>query len=101
MHTFLDNFHQGGKYSAKIASHQAYLRREENVTDQNSLSISSLQTAYLNLDSSSGCGKTNERSNTVQKKCIFCGGDNHSAFKIIKSIKKGAHAAGDSDNRRT
>ena len=23
MHTFLDNFHQGGKYSAQIASHQA------------------------------------------------------------------------------
>ena len=29
MHTFLDNFHQGGKYSAQIASHQAELRREE------------------------------------------------------------------------
>ena len=27
MHTFLDNFHQGGKYSAQIASHQAYRRR--------------------------------------------------------------------------
>ena len=23
IHTFLDNFHQGGKYSAQIASHQA------------------------------------------------------------------------------
>ena len=23
MHTFMDNFHQGGKYSAQIASHQA------------------------------------------------------------------------------
>ena len=29
MHTFLDNFHQDGKYSAQIASHQAELRREE------------------------------------------------------------------------
>ena len=29
MHTFLDNFHQGGKYSAQIASHQAELRRKE------------------------------------------------------------------------
>ena len=27
MHTFLDNFHQGGKYSAQIASHQAELSR--------------------------------------------------------------------------
>ena len=34
MHTFLDNFHQGGKYSDKIDSHQAELRREETFTDQ-------------------------------------------------------------------
>ena len=27
MHTFLDNFHKGGKYSAQIVSHQAELRR--------------------------------------------------------------------------
>ena len=33
MYTFLDNFHQGGKYSTKIASHQAELRREEKFTD--------------------------------------------------------------------
>ena len=42
MHTFLDNFHQGGKYSAQIAIHQAELRREEKFTDQKYLSISSL-----------------------------------------------------------
>ena len=40
MHTFLDNFHQGGKYPAQIASHQAELRREENFNDQKSLNIS-------------------------------------------------------------
>ena len=34
MHTFMDNFQQGGKYSAQIASHQAELRREEKFTDQ-------------------------------------------------------------------
>ena len=34
MHIFLDNFHQGGKYSAHIASHQAELSREEKCTDQ-------------------------------------------------------------------
>ena len=28
MHTFLDNFQQGGKCSDQIASHQAELRRE-------------------------------------------------------------------------
>ena len=31
MHTFLDNFQQGEKYSAQISSHQAELRREENL----------------------------------------------------------------------
>ena len=34
MHTFLDNFHQGGRYSTQIASHQAELSREETITDQ-------------------------------------------------------------------
>ena len=54
MHTFLDNFHQSGKYSAQISSHQEELRRKETFTDQKSLNISSLQTDYLNLDISSG-----------------------------------------------
>ena len=39
MHTFLDNFHQGGKYSAQISSHQAEFKREEKFTDQKSLNI--------------------------------------------------------------
>ena len=65
MHTFLDNFHQGGKYSAQIASHQVELRIEEKFIDQKSLSISSLQTDYLNLDSRSGFGRNSEISNTV------------------------------------
>ena len=56
MHILLDNVHQGRKYSAKIASHQADLRREEIFTDKTYLSISYLQTDYLNLDSSSGSG---------------------------------------------
>ena len=56
MHTFLDNFYQGGKYSAQIASHQAELRREEKFTDQKSLNTSSLQTDYLSIDKSSGFG---------------------------------------------
>ena len=38
-HTFLDNFHQGGKYYSQIASHQAELRREEKITDKKSLNI--------------------------------------------------------------
>ena len=35
MHTFLDNFHQGGKCPAQIAFHQAELRREVQFTDKN------------------------------------------------------------------
>ena len=65
MHTFLSNFHRGGKYSAHIASHQADLRREEKFTDQKSLNISSLQTDYLNLDSSSVFSSNSERAHDV------------------------------------
>ena len=88
MHTLLDNFHQGGKYSAQIASHQVELRREENFTDQKSLNISSLQTDYLNLDTSSGSSRNIEKAHAVQTKCIFCGGNNHSAEKCFKRIRK-------------
>ena len=42
VHTFMDNFHQVGKYFAQITSHQAELKREETFTDQKSLNISSL-----------------------------------------------------------
>ena len=35
VHTFMDNFHQDGKYSAQIANHQADLRREEKFIDKN------------------------------------------------------------------
>ena len=104
MHTFMDKFHQDGKYSAQIASHQAELRREEKFTDHESLNISSLQTDYLNLDSSSGFGRNSERANNDQKKCTFYGGNNHSAekcFKRIKQEKEKSRAAGHLDNRQT
>ena len=65
MHTFMDNFDQGGKYSAQIASNQAELRREEKCTNRKSLNISSLQTDYLNLDGSSGFGGNSEREKTI------------------------------------
>ena len=61
MHTFLYDFHQGGKYSVQISSHQEKLRREGKFYDEESLFISSLQTDYLNIDSSSGCGRNSER----------------------------------------
>ena len=104
MHTFLDNFQQDGKYSAPIASHQAELRREEKCTDKKLLNISSLQTGYLNLDGSSGLGRYIARENSVQTKCTFCGGTNHSTEKCFKKIiqeKEKALAAGASDNRQT
>ena len=81
MHTFLDNFHQGGKYSDQIASHQAELRREEKFPDQKSLNISSLQTDDLNIDIRSGSSRNSERTHAVQKQCTFCGGNNHYAEK--------------------
>ena len=65
MHTFMDSFHQGGKYSAQIASHQAELRREETFTGQQLLNISSLKTGYLNLDSRSGLGRNSEIAHDV------------------------------------
>ena len=61
MHKFLDNFRQGGKYSAQIASHQEELSREEKIIDQKYLSVSSLQTDYLTLDSRLGFGRNSER----------------------------------------
>ena len=60
MHIFLDNFHQGIKNTAQIAIHQAGLRREVNFTNQKALSITSLQTDHLNIDSSLGYGRNNE-----------------------------------------
>ena len=67
-----------------MASHQAELRREEKLADQKSLNISSLQTDYLNLESSSGSNRNSERADAVQTKCIFCGGVNHSTKNASK-----------------
>ena len=98
MHIFLDNFHQGGKYNAKVESHQAELRWEGKFTDQKYLYNTSLYTDYLNGDISSGSGKNNERANIVHKKYTPCGGANHSAENYFKSIindKEKYRAAGD------
>ena len=84
MHIFLDKFHRDVKYIAQMASHQEDLIREEFFTDQKSLSITSLQTNYLNLGSSSYFGRNNEIENLVQTKCTFCGDTNHSTKKFSK-----------------
>ena len=105
MHTFLDNFHQGGKYSAQIESHQAEFRREETFTNQKSLKISSLQTDYINIYSSiSGSNRHSERAHYFQAQCTFCGGNNHSAeifFKRIRKEKEKARAVDVSSNRNS
>ena len=44
MHTFLDNFQKGEKYSTQIAIYQAELMIEKNFIDETSLSISAFQT---------------------------------------------------------
>ena len=84
MHAFLYNFHQGGKYSTQIAIHRADLRIENKFTDQKSLNISSLQTDYLNLDSSSVFGRNSYRAHSFHTKCTFFGVTNHSAEKYLK-----------------
>ena len=57
--------------------------------DQKCLNISSLQTEYLNLDSSqSSQGKHNEEANSAKAKCTFCGLTNHSVEKCFKKIRK-------------
>ena len=99
MHILLGTFHQGGKYSSHISSHQAEIKIEETVTDHKCLSILSLHTNYLNLDSSSGSGRNNEREKFVQTKYNFCWGTKHYAEKYSKRItndKEVARAAGDS-----
>ena len=68
MHIFLDNFHQGGKYSSQITSQQAQLRIEGKFTDQKYLYITSLQTDYQYIDISSGSGKNSEGAKIVQTK---------------------------------
>ena len=67
----MDNFCQGGKYSAQIAIHQAELKIEETFTDQKYLSIISLQTDYLNIDSSSGSGGNNEKQILFKHNALF------------------------------
>ena len=104
MHTFLDNFHQGGKYSAQIANPLSELRREEKLTDQKSLNISSLQTDHLNLDISSGSSRNSEIVHAVQTKCTFYGGNNDSTEKCFKRIikeKEKARAVDVSSNGNT
>ena len=77
--------------------------REGIFTKTKYLSVSSLQTYYLNIDSSSYSGRKNERENLVQTKCTFCGGPHPTEkyFKYIIKDKDKACVAGDYDRKRT
>ena len=53
------------------------------------MNISSLQTEYLNLDNSnSGSNKHNDKANSTQTNCTYCGPSNHSVEKCFKKIRK-------------
>ena len=52
------------------------------------MTISSLQTDYINLDISSGFGRDSEKAHAVQTECTFCGGVHQSAEQCFKSIRK-------------
>ena len=71
MHIFLDNSHQGAKYTTQISSHKKKLRIKEKFNDQKSLSITSLRTDYLDLDISSGSGRNDERPNIFRQNTLF------------------------------
>ena len=98
----LDNFHQGGKYISQIESRQAELIREERYNDQKSLSITYPQTDYLNIDSSSGHKKRENKY--CSEKFTFCRGTKHYAetfILIIRKDKQKAHAVGDLYRQQT
>ena len=99
MHICLYKFHRGWKYTAQIESNQAELRREEKVTDQKNIYVSSLQTEYLNLDSSSGYEKKREKKH-LQAKFIFCEGSHltENVLKIIKTRRKRRRMVIQTDN---
>ena len=69
------------------------------------MNIYSLQTDYLNIESSSSrSSRDSEGSQSVQAKCVFRRGNNHSAEKYFKRIikeKKKARAVDVSSNRNT
>ena len=90
MRIFLDNFHQCVKYTSQIIRHQSESRREENFTDQNLYFFSYLYTEYLNLDSSSGSSRNNERANLAQEIFNFSGVTNHLTENCFKKIRKDA-----------
>ena len=88
MQTFLNFFHQGEIYSLQIDIHQVELRREGKFTDQKYLSVSSLHTDYLNLDSSLGFRiKIMEEKKLFRQSALF--------VKVLLTLKKNASRVSD------
>ena len=62
------------------------------------MNILSLQTEYLNIDSSqSGSSKHNKKAKSAQAKCTYCGFSNHSVEKCFKKIRKEKEKARSAD----
>ena len=73
-------------WSQNVPSHQKITRNGNGKYVL--MNISSLQTDYLSLESSSGSSGNSERAHSVKTKCKFCGVNNHAAEKCFKKVIK-------------
>ena len=87
MHTFMNRFHQGGKYSSQISSHQAELRRREKLLIKNVYLFHPYRMTIYILTEFQVVVKI-ARKNIVQKKCAVLGGANHYAEKYFKGSER-------------
>ena len=69
MHIFLNNFQQNIYYTD--SNPPGRVENRKIFTDLNSLSISSLQSDYLNIDNTEYSGRNNDRENIVQANALF------------------------------
>ena len=104
MHKFLDNLHQVFKIFCSNSQPPGRVKEKNVFTDQKYLSISSLQTNYLNLGSSPGFGKIVKEKTLFRKSAPFV-----EVLITLRKIlskrsdrkKENFRAAGHSDNRQT
>ena len=79
IHIFMDDFFQGGKYSAQIASYQAELSREVKSTDKNLYLFHPYILVILILTADQVVVEiVREKILSIQS-ALFCGGANYSA----------------------
>ena len=78
---FIGNFSQRWDIYCTNRKPPVRVNKRRKVYRPKQLSITSLQTYYLNIESSSRSDRNNKRENIVQTKLNFCGGTNNSAEK--------------------